>query len=92
MHQASATAWWAAIYTTIIGLVLAYLVWFRTVALFPAGVASISTLAVPAFGLLSGALVLGETIGWREVTALVLVLSAVVLVVVEPKRKPEAAT
>lgn len=92
MHQASATAWWAAIYTTVIGLVLAYLVWFRTVALFPAGIASISTLAVPAFGLLSGAAVLGETIGWRELTALVLVLSAVVLVVVEPKRKPEAAT
>jgi drug/metabolite transporter (DMT)-like permease len=84
--QASATAWWAAVYTTIIGLVLAYLVWFRTVALFPAGVASISTLAVPAFGLLSGALVLGERIGWRELAALVMVLSAVTLVMLEPKR------
>jgi len=91
LHQASATAWGAAIYTTLIGLVLAYLVWFRTVALFPAGVASISTLAVPAFGMLSGAVVLGERIGWRELTALGLVLSAVALVVVEPKRLRRSA-
>jgi drug/metabolite transporter (DMT)-like permease len=92
MHQASATAWWAAVYTTVIGLVLAYLVWFRTVELFPAGVASISTLAVPAFGLLSGAAVLGERIGWRELTALVMVLAAVTLVVWEPKRARRPAT
>lgn len=91
LHQASATAWGAAIYTTLIGLVLAYLVWFRTVALFPAGIASISTLAVPAFGLLSGAAVLGEAIGWRELTALVMVLSAVTLVMTEPKRKRQPA-
>jgi drug/metabolite transporter (DMT)-like permease len=92
LHHASATAWGAAIYTTLIGLVLAYIVWFRTVALFPAGVASISTLAVPAFGLLSGALVLGERIGWRELAALVMVLSAVALVVIEPKRNRQTAT
>jgi len=92
MHQASATAWWAAIYTTVIGLVLAYLVWFRTVELFPAGVASISTLAVPAFGLLSGAVVLGETIGWRELTALMMVLAAVTLVVLPPKGARRPAT
>lgn len=91
LHQASATAWWAAVYTTVIGLVFAYLVWFRTVALFPAGVASISTLAVPAFGLLSGAVVLGETIGWRELTALAMVLSAVTLVVWEPKPRVRPA-
>ncbi|HUT48297.1 MAG TPA: EamA family transporter [Alphaproteobacteria bacterium] len=91
MHQASAAAWWAAVYTTLIGLVLAYLLWFRTVALFPAGVASISTLAVPAVGLLSGAAVLGETIGWRELVALVMVLAAVALVVIEPRRTRQTA-
>jgi len=92
MHQASTTAWLAVAYTTIVGLILAYFAWFRAVEVFDASVASISTLAVPAFGMLAGAVVLGEPLGWRELTALVLVLSAVGLVVSEPAREKAQAT
>jgi len=86
LDQASMTAWLAAGYTTLIGLILAYITWFRAMELFDASVASISTLAVPAFGLLSGAVVLGEPLGWRELVALMMVLGAVALVVIEPWR------
>ena len=84
MHRASTEAWLAAAYTTFAGLVLAYIVWFRIIKIFEAGTASIGTLAVPAVALLSGAAVLGEPIGWRQLTALGMVLSAVGLVLIGP--------
>ena len=84
MHRASTEAWLAAAYTTFAGLVLAYIAWFRIIKIFEAGTASIGTLAVPAVALLSGAAVLGEPIGWRQLTALTIVLSAVGLVLIGP--------
>ena len=81
MHLASIDAWLAAGYTTFAGLVLAYIAWFHIVKIFDAGIASIGTLAVPAVGLLSGAVVLGEPVGWRQLTALAMVLCAVGLVI-----------
>ncbi|MHA1538700.1 MAG: DMT family transporter [Alphaproteobacteria bacterium] len=87
LHRASAEAWLATLYTTFAGLVLAYLAWFRIVRIFDAGTASIGTLAVPAVGLLSGAIILGEPIGWRQLTALAMVLAAVGLVLFAPQRE-----
>jgi drug/metabolite transporter (DMT)-like permease len=84
LQRASTEAWLAAAYTTFAGLVLAYIAWFRIVKIFDAGTASISTLAVPAVGLVSGAIVLNEPIGWRQLTALAMVLSAVGLVLIAP--------
>jgi probable blue pigment (indigoidine) exporter len=46
----------------------------------PATVASIATLATPVIGVLSGALLLAEPVGWREVVALGLVIVSLVLV------------
>lgn len=84
MQNASTEAWLATAYTTFAGLVLAYIAWFRIVKIFDAGTASIATLAVPAVGLLSGAIILGEPIGWRQLAALAMVLSAVGLVLFVP--------
>jgi len=44
--------------------------------LFPAGVAAISTLLIPVVGVIAGALILGEPIGWPELAALALVAAA----------------
>ncbi len=87
LQRASTEAWLAAAYTTFAGLVLAYIAWFRIVSIFDAGTASIGTLAVPAVGLVSGAIILDEPIGWRQLTALAMVLSAVGLVLFGSKRK-----
>lgn len=76
----------ALIYNVLIGALFAHLLWFRLLALYPAGIASISTLLIPVVGLFSSALILGETIGWMEVLALVLVLGALASV-----HRPRAA-
>lgn len=87
MHRASADAWLAAGYTTLFGFILAYIAWFKLVAIFSATVAAIGTLSVPAVGLLSGALLLGEPLGWRQLVAAALVLSALTLVLFEPAKR-----
>jgi drug/metabolite transporter (DMT)-like permease len=66
-------------------------VWFKVVSLFPATIASIGALVTPVIGRGSSALLLGEPIGWREVAALGLVLSAVALVIFRPAPRPAAA-
>ena len=44
--------------------------------------ASISSLAIPIVGVFSAGFLLGEPVGWREVTALGLVLCAMFLVLI----------
>jgi drug/metabolite transporter (DMT)-like permease len=69
-----------ALYAATIPVVFGYWAWFRLVEVLPATVASIATLATPVIGVLSGALLLAEPVGWREVVALGLVIVSLVLV------------
>jgi drug/metabolite transporter (DMT)-like permease len=82
--QASAEAWVATAFTVIGPFVLCYMAWFRIVALLPASVAAISTLMVPVVGVVSGALMLHESPGWRGLGALGLVTAALALVLIRP--------
>ena len=70
----------AAGYTVIVATIVCHWLWFRILELFPAGIAAISVLMIPVVGLLSGALLLGEPLGWLEAAALVLVLGALAAV------------
>lgn len=70
----------AAGYAAIVATIVCHLLWFRILALFPAGIAAISVLMIPVVGLLSGAALLGEPLGWLELAALVLVLGALAAV------------
>ena len=63
-------------YNILIASILAYLVWFRLLELYSAGIASISILLIPVVGLISGAIILGEPIGLTEFGALALVVAA----------------
>jgi len=87
----SATAWLLWVYTTFIALVFCYAAWFQVVRLMPMSVASISVLLVPAVGVISGALMLGEPLGLREVAALLLIGSALALVLLLPARRAAEA-
>jgi len=87
LPQVSWEAWAAGAYLTVVALVVCYFVWFKIVSLMSANRASISALLVPAFGVVSGALVLGEPIGWREALALVFVVAALILVLTVPAEK-----
>jgi len=89
VHQASLAALAAMAYTICIAIVLCYYAWFELVRIFPASVASIGTLSVPAVAMASGAIVLSEPLGWREGTALILVCGALALVLIQPRPAAE---
>jgi drug/metabolite transporter (DMT)-like permease len=69
-------SWLAIAYLVFIANALAYFSWFRVVAVFPAAVSGIGAMAVPVVGVLASAWLLDERIGWREWTALGLIVGA----------------
>lgn len=73
---------WA--YAVLIGLALGTYLFYRIVARFPVATAGVASLSVPVVGVLSASLLLGEALGLRELGSLVLVVSAVALVLLEP--------
>jgi len=80
LHQIRGDTLWAALYVTFIALIAGYALWFKIVEHFSAVIASLGSLMVPVIGVLSGAAMLGEPIGWIEAAALALVLTAISLV------------
>lgn len=92
MLDASPTALWAAVYTVALPLLFCQYAWLKVISIFPATIASLGTVMVPIVGVLSGALILGEPIGWREITALLAVLASLLLLLPTPKgRTPPIA-
>ncbi len=75
-----------ALYASTIPVCFGYWAWFRLVEVLPVTIASIATLATPVLGVLSGAILLGEPTGWREIASLTLVIASLVLVLY---RKPK---
>jgi drug/metabolite transporter (DMT)-like permease len=91
LHTASNAALVSAIYILFVGVILGYALWFKVVSLFPATIASIGALVTPVIGMASSAILLNEPIGWREMVALALVLSAVAVVIFRRAPQPAAA-
>ena len=77
----SAGGWVLLLYGGIGPLALCYLAWFAALRRLPAGAAAAGTLLTPVVGVLSAAVALGEPLGLREVLALGLTVSGVVLAV-----------
>lgn len=74
--EASALQWGGLLYAATVPMLYCHWAWFTLVRSLPAGIAAISTLAIPVIGVLSSALVLGESAGLREISALALVCAA----------------
>jgi drug/metabolite transporter (DMT)-like permease len=89
--RVSTTAWLAVAYAAIIPMIYCHWAWFRVVALYPAAVAAIGTLAIPVVGVISSAWITGDRIGWSEVLSLALVLASLSLVLVVPAIRNRAA-
>jgi drug/metabolite transporter (DMT)-like permease len=66
--------------------VLAYFAWFRLVDRLPPAVLGVGSLATPCVGVLASALLADEAIRPNDLVALALVLSALALVLFEPRR------
>jgi len=84
MRSLSLPAIAALIYLFLFPMSFCQWAYFKTVSLLPASIAAIGTLMVPVVGVYSSHLVLGENIGVNELLALLLVLSALVLVLLLP--------
>lgn len=74
-------------YVVCIATLFGYLAWFTILAMVPTAVASIAVLPVPLIGVLSSAIFLGETVGWREILALLLITAALATVLPLPRRQ-----
>lgn len=76
----STLALWGVIYNVFIAFMFCYWAWVRLVSLVPVSVSSLSSLITPLIGVISDALLLGETPGWPEFSATLLILGAVAVV------------
>lgn len=61
--------------------------WFRVIAMLPAVVAGVGVLLSPVISVVSGMIILGEPVGWREIAALASVCAAMGLVLIQPRAK-----
>ena len=68
--------WSSFLFLILIANVLAYFAWFRVLSIFPASISGLGTLAVPVVGLLASYLILNEILGWHEIVAVTLIVSA----------------
>jgi drug/metabolite transporter (DMT)-like permease len=64
-------------YNVLIAFMFCYWAWNRIVLMVPVAVSSLSSLTTPLIGVLGGVVLLGETLGWREIVAALLILAAV---------------
>jgi drug/metabolite transporter (DMT)-like permease len=90
--QVTAVQWIALAYSATIPMVLCHWAWNRLVGLVPASVAVVGTLMIPVVGVLSSMPLTGETVGYREILALVLVVAALAIVLVLPAWLKPAAS
>lgn len=78
------TGWLATLYAVLFPMLFCQWAWFRVVTRFPAAVAAISIVAIPAVGVFSSALLLGEPVGIDVLTSLALVSGALAVVLLGP--------
>lgn len=79
----------ALTYMTLVPMGSCYLTWFAAIRRLSPTTAAVGMLSVPVIGILSGAFLLGDSIGWREICAVVLTLAGVALALWKPKRASE---
>lgn len=77
----------AVAYIFLFPMVFCQWAFFRTVRLFPAAIAAMGTLAIPVVGVYSSAVILGESVGWREFIALLLICGALASVLLPAGRR-----
>jgi drug/metabolite transporter (DMT)-like permease len=90
-HPVSHVAWIAVAYSAVIPMIFCHWAWFRIVAIYPAAVAAIGTLAIPVVSVIASALLKHEPVGLSEILSLGLVLMSLALVLVVPAVKSRAA-
>ena len=81
---------YALAYVVAFPMIFCQWAYFKSVRLFPASLVAISTLGIPLVGTYSSALILDESVGIRELAALLLICSALGAVLLLPALKKKA--
>lgn len=84
LETISLPVWGALAYVVFVPMVIGQWAFYNIVKMLPASVAAISTLAIPAVGVYSSSLMLGEPIGMREIASLMLISVALSVVLFAP--------
>ena len=80
-HPVTGVAVLGLLYSVLIAFMFCYWAWNRVVLMVPVAVSSVSALATPVVGVLSGMAVLGEPLTWQEVAAGACIVGAIALAV-----------
>jgi drug/metabolite transporter (DMT)-like permease len=78
--------WFSILYNVFLAGTVANLAWFMLARSLPVAISSLSSLPVPVVGVISGMILLGERPGPQEWIALALVVTALAIVMVRPRR------
>jgi drug/metabolite transporter (DMT)-like permease len=89
--RVSLVGWLSTLFAASLPTLFCQWAWFKIVDIFPAGVAAISTLAIPVIGVITGTLALGEALGPEVLGSLVLVIASLCLVLLVPTRRRRPA-
>ena len=73
------------LYNLFVAFIFCYWAWTKIALVAPVGIASLSLMMIPAVGVFSGMLVLGEIPSWQDYAALLLVVGALATVLLPPK-------
>ena len=72
--------WLAIVYNGVVAFAISYLAWFHVARKLSAVSSGLSIMLVPVFGVTGGALVLGEAVTIEDISALILILLAMIVV------------
>ena len=86
LARAGVREWSAVLFLGVVGNGLAYFLWFRVVALLPAGAAGIGTLITPCVAVAASVWLAGETLHPHDIAAMALIAAALLLVLAEQLR------
>ena len=84
--QAGASAWLCLTYTVLVSSILAYTLWYRLVERLPINRIVPLTMLNPVIGIIAGALLLAEPLGWIKILGAGLTLSGVAILSLRPRR------
>ncbi|MDY0884467.1 DMT family transporter [Dongia soli] len=87
LRAVSSEAWLATAYTSTAAMIFCQWAWLRVVTMFPTAIAGLGIVAIPAVGVISGALLLGESVTGDVFISLSATMLALIVVFMKPKKQ-----
>lgn len=81
LARASAVAWSAVVFQSVMVTIVTYWMWYRLIRRYAVNVAMPFTLLVPVFGVMFGAIIMGDPLGWRTLAGCLATVAGVAIIV-----------